>query len=425
MIAIADCNSFYCSCERLFKPSLIGKPVVVLSNNDGCIVSRTDEAKKLGINMAVPYFECKDIMLKYNVAVFSSNYHLYGDMSHRVMETFRQIMGSEFVEVYSVDESFIDFTHVPTSQYYEQALKLKKVTEQNTGIPICVGVSVNKLLAKVANKLAKKNKLDTKGVKILATQDEIMNALIDFPVEDLWGIGGRYAEKLKMFGIDTAWKLRNLPLEWVNKNLGGVVGVRIVRQLKGEQVSVMQTPRVSKKMIATTRMFGRRVTDLTDIEEAVATYTARAAEKLRKQNGAAGELSVFMLFQETGLPYQKYSVRSSSDVNLLPLPTSDTIQLTKSAISMIRKLFYKGRVYKKAGVILSRIVPDEALQGNLFNPYLNTKRKLMAVMDNINAAYRGDIIKLASAGTNKDWKMRQENRSKKYTTHWTEIPKVK
>ena len=190
MIAIADCNSFYCSCEKLFRPDLWGKPVVVLSNNDGCIVSRTDEAKKLGIDMAVPYFQCKEIMEQHKVTVFSSNYHLYGDMSWRVMETFRQVMGKEFVEVYSVDEAFIDFSQVPDNQIRSKALELKEITEQNTGIPICVGISRNKLVSKIANKLAKKNKVLTKGVMVLMEDEMIRKALMEFPIEDIWGIGG-------------------------------------------------------------------------------------------------------------------------------------------------------------------------------------------------------------------------------------------
>lgn len=220
MIAIADCNSFYASCEKLFRPDLIGKPVVVLSNNDGCIVSRTDEAKKLGIDMAVPYFQCKDIMLQHGVIVFSSNYNLYGDMSYRVMETFRQFMGADNVEVYSVDEAFINFNVVPENQYRDAALSLKQTAEQWTGIPVCVGVGQNKLLSKVANKLAKKDKKVSKGVFVIATQEDVYNALNTFPVGDLWGIGRRYADKLSGLGIDTAWKLRNMPLAWCKKNLG-------------------------------------------------------------------------------------------------------------------------------------------------------------------------------------------------------------
>jgi len=425
MIAIADCNSFYCSCEKLFRPDLWGKPVVVLSNNDGCIVSRTDEAKKLGIDMAVPYFQCKEIMEQHKVTVFSSNYHLYGDMSWRVMETFRQVMGKEFVEVYSVDEAFIDFSQVPDNQIRSKALELKEITEQNTGIPICVGISRNKLLSKIANKLAKKNKVLTKGVMVLLEDEMIRKALMEFPIEDIWGIGRRYAAKLKGFGIDTAWQLRNLPQEWFKKNFGGVVGDRLLRQLKGEAISDMKPPLVTKKMIATTRMFGRRVTELNEIEEAIASYTARAAEKLRRQFCAAGEMSVFIMYQDMNAPKGEYVVRNSWNYELLPVPTSDTIALTKMALQLVRPLYYKGRVYKKAGVLLSRIVPDTPVQGNLFTSTITNNKKLMQAIDNINFAMEPDTLRLATAGMSKTWKMRHELRSPRFTTRIDEIYLIK
>ncbi len=425
MIAIADCNSFYCSCERLFRPDLIGKPVVVLSNNDGCIVSRTDESKKLGIDMAVPYFQCKDIMLQNGVTTFSSNYHLYGDMSQRVMTVFRELMGSKNVEVYSVDEAFIDFRNVPENQIKEKALEIKTITEQYTGIPICVGVAPNKLLSKVANKLSKKNKVLTKGVMVLSSPEEIANALNYFPVEDLWGVGSRYAAKLKAYNINTALQLRNMPLEWVRKFMGGIVGVRLVRQLRGEEITEMNLPLETKKMIATTRMFGKNVTELKDIEEAVATYTARACEKLRRQNGAAGELSVFLMFQDMNAPKGDYIVRSLGNVELIPTPSSNTIFLTKVALKLIRQIYFSGRIYKKAGVMLNKIVPDNSVQGNLFDPSISNNRKLMLAIDNINFGIKTDMVKLASAGNSKEWKMRSELRSPLYTTRYDEIPFVK
>ncbi len=423
MIAIADCNSFYCSCERLFRPDLIGKPIVVLSNNDGCIVSRTDEAKQLGIDMAVPYFQCKEIMEKYGVTVFSSNYHLYGDMSMRVMNIFRSIIGAEYVEVYSVDEAFLHVDHIPEKDLYNTALHLKHYTERCTGIPICVGIGPNKLLSKVANKLAKKNKAVTKGVMVLRSDYEIEAALQNFKVGDLWGIGRRYADKLQTFGIENAWQLRNMPLEWVRKNLGGVVGLRLARQLRGESISVMNEPLEVKKMIATTRMFGRFVTELKDIEEAIATYTARAAEKLRRQSGAAGELSVFLLYQDT--LQKEYTVRSMGSYELLPVASSDTVYLTKIALRLVNSIFKKGLKYKKGGVLLSRIVADSALQANLFTENTPTNKALMLVLDNINSAIRPDMVVMARAGINKHWKMRQELRSPKFTTVWGELMVVK
>ena len=423
MIGIADCNSFYCSCERLFRPDLLGKPVVVLSNNDGCIVSRTDEAKKLGIDMAVPYFQCKDILLQNNVTVFSSNYYLYGDMSKRVMDIFKEKIGFDNVEIYSVDEAFLNLDNVPAEQLYQTAVNLKFYTEQCTGIPICVGISHNKLLSKIANKLSKKNKLFTRGVLVLKDEDDIREALLNFDVGDIWGVGGRYAYKLKQMGIDTAWKLRNMPVEWAKKNLGGVVGERIVRQLRGETISGFNEPLTEKKMIATTRMFGKAVYDLKDIEQAVVAYTSRACEKLRRQDGAAGEISVFLMYQD--LTSREYATMNTSHYHTLDSPTSNTLTLSKVALEVLRKIYFSGRKYKKCGVILSKIVKDTSIQGNLFNPAITLNRALMQAIDNINFSTKEDTVVVASAGVNKHWKMRQELRSKKFTTNWNEIPNVK
>jgi DNA polymerase V len=422
MIGIADCNSFYCSCERLFRPDLNGKPVVVLSNNDGCIVSRTDEAKKLGIDMAVPYFQCKEEILRNNVTVFSSNYFLYGDMSWRVMEIFKQIMGDKFAEVYSVDEAFLDFSLTPVNEIYDRALHLKKYTELCTGIPICVGVAPNKLLAKLANKLAKKNKIETKGVMVLSTPEQIADALMNFDVADIWGIGGRSSYRLKQYGIDTAWKLRNLPLEWFKKNFGGVVGERIIRQLRGEAISDMKPQLEVKKVISTTRSFGKNVTELKDLEQAIATFTARAAEKLRRQFGAASEINVFLVYQEQNSKI--YEPKSTSHYTTLPTATSDSIKLISTALNILRKIYFTGRNYKKAGVTLSKIVSDTSLQGNLFEPKISLNRNLMNALDNINFSMKEDTVTIGTAGINKYWKMRQEQRSPKYTTDIKEIRKV-
>ena len=249
MKAIVDCKSIYAACERLFKPSLHGKPVVVLSNNDGCIVSRSDEAKALGIQMAGPYYQHKAAIEKNGVAVFSSNYHLYGDLSWRVMETLRIL--SPHVEVYSVDESFLDLTGIDETKLYEYSLFLKHTTELWTGIPVSIGVAPTKVLSKVANRLAKKDKKGTKGVMILQTPEQQMKALERTAVEDVWGVGSAGSKKLRMFNINTAWDLRNMSEAWASKNLGGVVGVRLIKELRGEPCIEMKDPLETKKMIAT------------------------------------------------------------------------------------------------------------------------------------------------------------------------------
>src|SRR5215204_3282742 len=266
MYAIVDCNSFYCSCERVFKPHLDNKPVVVLSNNDGCIISRSDEAKDIGVGMAGPFFLAKPLIDKYGVEVFSSNYNLYGDMSRRVMETLKHVAGENNVEVYSVDEAFVKLFFIPQNDLRTFALTIRKTIELWTGVKVSVGVAPTKTLAKLANGIAKKNKVKTEGVAILETDEKIVKALTMTKVGDLWGVGGRSNKKLFDLGIRTGWDLRQMPEEWARKNLGGVVGVRLIKELRGQE-AIMMDEYQDKKMIATTRMFGNAVTSLTDIKE--------------------------------------------------------------------------------------------------------------------------------------------------------------
>ncbi len=427
MKAVVDCNSFYCSCERVFHPELKRKPVVVLSNNDGCIISRSDEAKRLGVGMAAPYFKSKDIIEKNGIATFSSNYHLYGDLSWRVMETLRMIMGKENVEVYSVDEAFLDMDEVPFDELYKTAMLIRETVEQWTGVEVSVGVAPTKTLSKVANHLAKKDKDKTKCVTVLETAEKISDTLCCTPVKEIWGVGFQYAEKLKLFGIYDAYQLSKMPEEWAAKNLGGVVGHRLVKELKGEPAIGLGEELVEKKMIATTRMFGNPVRELRDIKEAVATYISRAAEKLRRQYGAATVVSVFIVPKEERKPGERFSHGPTvSTYTVLSNATSATNELIKPAMRMAEELFEKGKLYKKAGVMLSGIVPDKTLQGNLFvPPPQNNNRMLMNIIDNINFSMRDDALKFVSSGTERDWKMRQEMRSKRYTTRWDELKIVR
>jgi DNA polymerase V len=427
MIGIVDCNSFYCSCERLFKPDLLHKPVVVLSNNDGCIISRSDEAKAVGIEMGSPYFMQKNDLKKNGVITFSSNYHLYGDLSWRVMETLRTMLPEGCVEVYSVDESFIDLAHIEPNALSSFTVSLKNIIEQWTGISVSIGVAPTKALSKVANRLAKKNKQVTGCVLILNTDKKITQALQKTPIADVWGIGYQYAKKLSNYGINTAYDLTLRTENWAHQELGGVVGARLFRELKGFPCIDMQSERVTKHMIATTRMFGNPVTTLTELEEAVATYTARAAEKLRRQHAAARGITVLIVpKQEVKGSYYRHGPTKSGAVRL-PLATALTNELVKAALELVRSLFEAGKTYKKAGVILSDIVPETVIQGNLFAQAPdNTKaRALMEAIDNINFSMRGDILKFAASGTTRNWKMRQEMRSPRYTTRWEELPLLK
>jgi DNA polymerase V len=430
MRAIVDCNSFYCSCERLFRPDLWNKPVVVLSNNDGCIISRTDEAKLLGVGMAVPYYESRDLIRQHGITVFSSNYHLYGDMSMRVMDTLRILAEDphhDRVEVYSVDEAFINLDHIPEDKLFDFSLRMRQVVEQWTGIRVSVGVAPTKVLSKVANKLAKKEKQQTGCVLILDTPDKVQEALLRTEVSDIWGIGQRYARKLKeYYGVMNAWQLRNMPEEWARKNLGGVVGVRLIRELRGEPCVEMKDPLETKRMIATTRMFGRPVYDLRPLREAVATFVSRAAEKLRRQHSAATTIDVFAVTNGQSDQLYTYDPKTDHRYIVLPAPTAMTNDLIHFAMPLAEQLYRPGMKYLKAGVILGGIVPDSSIQGDLFATESRHKgRALMEAVDNLNFSMRDDAVKYLASGLTRNWKMRQELRSRRFTTRWDELFEVK
>lgn len=423
MIALVDCNNFYCSCERLFQPRLDQHPVVVLSNNDGCIVSRSNEAKALGIGMAVPYFEARSLIRKHDIAVFSSNYSLYGDLSWRVMETLRQLMGSANVEVYSVDEAFLDLSRFPPEKWADLAITLKETVEQWTGIKVSIGIGPTKVLAKLANRFSKKEKTRIRGICLLDSSVKIKSALERTPVGEVWGVGRQYARKLQeQWGIENAFQLSQLSEPFARHQLGGVLGVRLVRELNGFASQELQHELLTKRMIASTRMFGQPVDSITDIREAVATYTSRAAEKLRRQQGAASTISVFIVPSQQNPAAGFHHGTSCSASRRLPLATSLTHELIKPAMDLVAELFEEGTRYKKAGVLLSGIRPDNAIQSSLFAPDSNANgRKLMEMVDNINFSQRNDILKFASSGTSRNWKMRQEMRSGRYTTRWEEL----
>ncbi len=423
MKAIIDCNSFYCSCERLFRPHLDNKPVVVLSNNDGCIVSRSDEAKKLGVKMAGPYFMAKPLIEEHNVSTFSSNYNLYGDLSWRVMETLRIMLGKENVEVYSVDEAFLDLGEKAEQSWETIGLNIRETVEQWTGIKVSIGIAPTKVLSKVANHLAKKNKAATQCVVVLDTKEAIDMALQNTPVKEVWGVGYQYAQKLQeLYAVFTAYDLSRKTPEWAHKNLGGVTGIRLIKELRGESVNSMEKELVDKRMIATTRMFGRAVKNISEIKEAIATYTSKAAEKLRRQNSAANIISIFVIKKDQDHHIDFRHGESRSKYIRLPVATSSTHELIKPAIELVDEIYEQGKSYKKAGVMLSGLVPDETIQGNLFvEEKRNGKRLLMSALDNVNFAMRDDVVKFAALGTTQNWKMRMEMRSPRYTTRWNEL----
>ena len=424
MIAIVDCNSFYCSCERLFQPGLHKRPVIVLSNNDGCIISRTDEARNLGIPMAGPYYMAKEVIEKNDVAVFSSNYNLYGDISRRVMDTLKQLVGEANVEVYSIDESFLHLEGYSSKQLSDTARQIKETVEQWTGIPVSVGIGQTKVLAKVANRIAKKDPGKYNGVLVLKNNQQVDEALVRTDVKDIWGIGRRYAEKLQSaFNVNTAFELKQMNENWADKNLGGVVGARLWKELNGMPCIELKDPLVKKKMIACTRMFGKPVTNLAEIREAVASYASRAAEKLRRQNSAAKIMEVFLVKNDHTSVYT-YNPSTDSIKIILPMATSATNQLINHALPLADRLFNNGSRYLKAGIILSQLVPSQEVQGNLFSQEQKPSVKLMEVMDIINWGMQKDAIRFGATGLKQPWQMKQEHRSYRYTTNWDEMKLV-
>lgn len=424
MKAIIDCNSFYCACERLFRPELKDKPIIVLSNNDGCVISRSDEAKQLGIQMAGPYYKIRSSILEKQVAVFSSNYNLYGEMSQRVMGVLKNLVGEENLEVYSVDECFVNLHHLRENELQQFGLHLKKTVEQWTGIPVSVGVATSKVLCKAANRLSKKKKIETGGVVLLNNEQKIRSALESMKVGDIWGIGQRYAVKLEQLGIHTAWDLRNMNEEWGRKNLGGVVGVRLIRELQGQECIGLKEELSVKKMISTTRMYGSPVFTLHELKESVAYYVSRASEKLRRQRSCAKELHVFVVTNNYGNEYE-YNPLNFGITTILPVATSSTGELLKHAMQLITTLYKEGSRYLKAGVILNDIIPETAIQANFFEPKTSPKNKvLFEAIDNINASIGGDSLRFASSGLQRKWKMKQDMLSPLYTSQWNELREV-
>jgi DNA polymerase V len=418
MKAIIDCNSFFVSCERVFDPTLRKVPVVVLSNNDGCVIARSDEAKVLGIPMGAPYFEWKELIERENVRYFSSNYHLYGDMSARVMQVIRNIHPD--IEVYSIDEAFINMDNVPVDQIPAMARLIRSEVYTQTGIPVSIGIAPSKTLAKIANRLAKKNK---KGIEILIDEVRIKEILLETDVSDIWGIGRRYAYKLGTWGISNAWQLCQQPEAWIKKHLGGVVGLRLVYELKGIKALEMEPELVSKKSIACTRSFGNPVKTLNDMKEAVATYVSRAAEKLRKQQSAAYILSVYMRTNKFN-DHSPFVHRQQHTV--FPVATDNTAVIIKASMSLVENMWQEGLLYKKAGVMLDGIVPVGTIQYNLFEEdTFKYHPDSMKVMDAINDKMGRNTLHFAATGIQKNWKMRSGYRSQQYTTKWDELLIVK
>lgn len=414
MYGLVDCNNFYASCERVFNPSLNGKPVVVLSNNDGCVIARSNEAKALGIKMGIPAYQIKDLVSSHGVAVFSSNYTLYGDMSGRVMSMLSEL--SPEIEVYSIDEAFLNLHGIRDLDIIGRKM-VDRVT-RGTGIPVSLGVAPTKTLAKIANKFAKKYPAYNQ-LCIIDSEEKRIKALQLTEIGDVWGIGRRQAAKLQKEGIKTAYDFTRFSGSWVRKNMT-VVGERTWKELQGISCIDMETAPPAKKQICTSRSFGKMLTDIETISEAIASHASTCAKKLRHQHSYASSLMVFIHtnnFREDLPQYWRNIVLH------FPVPTNDTQEIVRYALSGLKSIFLNGYQYKKAGVIITEIT--EGAQLGLFDRVDRDKQeRLMQAIDKINGEH-GNNIKLAVQGTGRGWKLKQEQLSGHYTTNLNQIINIK
>lgn len=418
MYGLADCNNFYVSCERVFDPSLEGRPVIVLSNNDGCVIARSNEAKRLGIKMGQPYYQLRELIGRENVAVFSANFVLYGDMSRRVMSLLRKNVPA--TEVYSIDEAFLDLTGVEADLLDEFGHRLVRTVRRHTGIPISIGIAPTKTLAKIASKLCKQYpKLN--GCCYMHRPEDIEKVLRRFPIGDVWGVGRRWVQMLERHGIRTAWDFTQLPPEWVRSRMS-VVGLRMWKELRGEACIGFEQHPADKKQIATTRTFDRDIDDFEELHRRIAQYVAAAAEKLRRQHSLCGEIHVFILTNrhKENMP-QYYENRLLK----LPVPTDSTLELTAHAVWLLRQIFRPGIAYKRAGVILSDLRSKSGIQTDLFDATDRAKHdSLMKTVDALNDRFGRHRLVTAAEGF-EPFKMNRNHLSQQYTTDWKQIIKVK
>ncbi len=415
--ALVDCNNFYASCERVFNPLLNGKPVVVLSNNDGCAVARSEEAKKY-IGMGAPIFKCMDVVKEHNIQLFSSNYTLYADMSQRVKDVLSQFTPN--IEPYSIDESFLllnGFNHVDLNEYGQE---IRKKVLKWTGIPVSVGIGPTKTLAKIANRLAKKNKM-CQGVLDITNHPRISDFLKSVDVDDVWGVGWEYAKLLKRNGIKTALDLRDANETWIRKKMT-VQGLRTVLELRGISCIELEEVVSDKKEIVNSRSFGKDMDNYREVSEAIAVYASRVAEKLRKQNSICGHISVWIRTNGFKPEDPQYSNSISCS---LPETTAYTPLLIKYALHLLKKIYRKGYKYKKAGVVLMDIVPAENSQYNLFTKIDHNRNEyLMKAFDKINLFWGSETIRSGASGYKRNWSMKRANLTPRYTTSWNEILKI-
>ena len=417
IFALVDCNNFYVSCERVFDPYLAKKPIIVLSNNDGCVISRSNEAKSLGVPMGAPFYKYREIIEKNNIEVYSSNYQFYGDMSQRVMKSLGMMIPKQDIEIYSIDEAFIRLDGYERPDVIDLSIEIKKNILNWTGIPISVGIAQTKTLSKVANHIAKKN--TSTGVFDIRNNKLQEQILSNFQIEDLWGISYRWGKKLRKLGINNGLDLRNSDSKFIRKKFS-IVLERIVYELRG--IPCLDIEKVTnKKSIMSSRSFGKLVTELESLEQAISTYATIACEKLRHQNSKSQGIYVFLQTNRfrKDLPQYRRSMKYKLD-----LPTSDTGYIINAGKKILKKIYRKGYHYQKCGIMLFDLSSKYIQQENLFVKSNQSNEHLMESLDTINKAMGSDTVFFAAKGTQNNWKMRRNKLSSRYTTNWMELPKV-
>ena len=416
-IALIDCNSFYVSCERLFKPSLIKKPVIVLSNNDGCIISRSSEAKALGIKMGEPYFKAKKIIAKNNIYVFSCNYSLYGDISRRVMKTLKHFAPE--METYSIDEAFLNLTIIPDEEILQFGKKIRETILQWVGIPTSIGIATTKTLSKIANHIAKKEK---SGIVSLINKKNIDHILKKIEIRDVWGVGRQLSKFYINNGIFNANQLKNVSNHWIKKN-SNVLSSRTAMELRGVSCIALEIAQSKRKSCCVSRSFGKKVERLQELKESITNHCLNAAEKIRSESLLTKSITIFIRTS----PFQKMEIHYSNSKTIdFPIATDNSIEIVKSAIFGLKSIFKKGYKYQKSGIVLSGLCESKSYNNNLFFSTKDKKAKdLMRSIDRTNFRYGHSTLSLAVAVSNKKWKTKRQHSSKIDTANFDCLPIIK
>lgn len=419
MVGLCDCNNFFVSCERVFNPALNERPVIVLSSNDGCVIARSNESKALGIKMGQPFFQIKQLVKAHNIAIHSSNYELYGDMSQRVMETLRQNLPS--IEIYSIDEAFLDVEAINIDKLKIFGEELSKKVRRNTGIPVSIGLAPTKTLAKIASKLCKSYpKLN--GACLLHRPQDIEKVLSTLPIEDVWGIGRRSASMLHAYGITTAQQFRSTPAEWIRSKMG-ITGLRTYRELHAEPCILFDEQPSDRKSIMVSRSFATEAYSIEQLHESIAGFVAKAAAKLRNQNSVAGQIQVFIA---TNRHHENQPQHNEGRISIFPTPTDSTLELAATASKLLKEIFRDGYGYKKAGVMLNDLRDNDGIQSSMFDKIDRSKHKsLMSTLDNLNNHFGKEFVKLGSQKQRGSQLTNSDYLSPRYTTQWSDILEIK